>query len=464
MIERPTYSKWSRKVGGYKLCRECGHKHPPVMKVDGRAQRVRQCVRCGADLPKTLTYPKRAQVKWFVREFDSNTGKQRDIPCRSSEDADERIRQLQRDYTADPIQQGLLEYTSVLIRQIQAVDRNDGINQLIAKLGGDATVRSLKPVEWSEAIETICTEMKQKGRSDAYVADVRRVATDFGIVTGETEWSRVSLDTIAKYRRVRMEGGWKRGKRTVKAVKGRAINKDLATISAFLSRGVRKGWVAANVLEGARDERIKVSQVRVRYMPDEDLRAIVKAASERWMRTLIQLAYYTGARRGDLLRLEWDRDVDLNGKNVEGEGRTGPHVFIRGNKADTPHWMPLHPVAVEALRKLRREPVIDRKVFPVRGSRNPASRVSQLFAAVCRKAGLVREEVDRDGNSKNLWSLHDLRRKANTDLRNRGASAKERCTLLGHKGTAVNEANYEAVIPARERELIDSLPQFGVAG
>jgi integrase len=125
--------------------------------------------------------------------------------------------------------------------------------------------------------------------------------------------------------------------------------------------------------------------------------------------------------------------------------------------------MPLHPAAVRALQDLRREPVIDRRVFPVRGSTNPASRISHLFAELCVKAGLT-ETVERDGKAvvKNPWSLHDLRRKANTDLRNHGAWAKERAALLGHRTTAVNEAHYEALLPSRERGLIDSLETFGM--
>jgi hypothetical protein len=35
--------------------------------------------------------------------------------------------------------------------------------------------------------------------------------------------------------------------------------------------------------------------------------------------------------------------------------------------------------------------------------------------------------------------------------------------LLGHRTTQVNEAHYEAVLPSRERELIDGLKSFARA-
>lgn len=435
-----------------------------MMRIDGKPQRVKVCVKCGRSLPAKLTFPKRASVKWFVREFDPATGKTRDHACDSKESADEFIRRKERDFTRDPIKAELIEYTSVLVRQIQADTREDAINLLIEKLGGDASHRKLKPVGWQEAVDIVCDELRQKGKSEHYIADLSRVAADLSTITGLSDWPQIDLDAIAKYRSVRMNGGWKRNGRTIKAVRGRAINKDLATLGAFLSRAVRKRWIAANVLHGATDERIKVKPIRVEYLPDEDLQALINAADEAWMRALILVAYYTGGRRSDLLALEWDRDIDLDGSRSRAEGRAGPHIFIRGDKADTPHWMPIHPAAVQALATLRQQPVINNRVFPVRGVRDPGSYVSHLFSQVCINAKLTKE-IETDSGSKvtNRWTLHHLRKKANTDLRNRGASRKERMALIGHNSDAVSEAHYEAIQPERERQLIDSLPAFGIA-
>ena len=118
MNERPQYTKWTRKTGGAKVCPKCRHRHKPVMRVDGKTQRVKTCIRCGAVLPTRLTFPKKYKVLWLVREFLPNTGQSKDIACKTSEAADEFIRLRQRDYTPDPIRVELLEYTSVLIRQI----------------------------------------------------------------------------------------------------------------------------------------------------------------------------------------------------------------------------------------------------------------------------------------------------------------------------------------------------------
>lgn len=94
--------------------------------------------------------------------------------------------------------------------------------------------------------------------------------------------------------------------------------------------------------------------------------------------------------------------------------------------------MPLHRDDVAVLRELRVQPVIGPKVFNVK-SQNPESAVSHMFGDLCIKAGLVEKTIHKSkAVVKNRWSLHDLRRKANMDLRNRGASPKERAALLGH--------------------------------
>ena len=465
MSDQPSFVRWSRKLGGLKVCPQCQHRHKPVQRINGKATRVRSCCQCEAELSSELVYPKRTRVHWLVRETDPKTGQIIDHRMPSREIADEFIRIRQRDHTSDPIQKQLLERASVLIRTIKVAGLDDGMNQLIQLLGGDPTNRQLRDVGWDGAIDTISNELADKGRAGTYVRDFRRILTDFRALTKIDDLKQIDLDAIARYRARLVAGGWKRGKRTVKPMAGRTVNRQLSTLSAFLSYAVRKRFVARNVLLGQRDERVKVSRIRVRYMPDADLQALINAADEQWLKTLVIVAYYTAARRGDLLRLEWDGDIDLHGEVVAAEGRSGPHIYIRGTKADTPHWMPLHSGAVDALHRLRAQPIVSPRVFPVKGSRCPSTFVSRRFAQLCMRAGLTMQ-VEKDGKqvTKNRWSLHDLRRKANTDLRNVGASAKERSALLGHKTTSVNEIHYEALLPSRERMLIDSLSAFRLTG
>ncbi len=144
-----------------------------------------------------------------------------------------------------------------------------------------------------------------------------------------------------------------------------------------------------------------------------------------------------------------------------------PKVFIRGTKADTPHWVPLPVAAVAAIRKLREQPLIDRRVFPVRETTaaNAGSWISNKVAAMCVEAGLV-ETVERDGKPivQNKWRLTDVRRRMNTDLGMLGATKKEQVAVTGHRSEDVNTKHYECVVSGRLRELTDKLPAFGLTG
>jgi integrase len=393
--------------------------------------------------------------RWYVREFDPASGKVSETPCDSCELADELIRGKEREWMPDPVQRELVEQVIALARTVRETNLDEAINDLIVKLGGDPGERKLVAVGWDEARRIIIEEMGQTGRSTSYLADVDRITRDFGIITGLERWSAVDLEAIRKYRRVRMAGGWDRDGRAVSAIEGRAMNKDLATLSAFFERASAHRWIRGNPLAGRKDERVKTKKIKHEYMPDADLAAIIRHAQPLWLRVFVMMTYYTGARRGDLLSLHWD-DVDFEGAKSVEMGSASPRVWIRGNKADTAHWVDLSTSAVQAMRSLRLQPVVDRLVFPVRESAKPDSWVSRRVGEVCVEAGLV------DEKGGNRWSLTDIRRKLTTDLRNLGASMKERQAIMGHRSESVNERHYEAVEVQRLARLIGGLRAFAV--
>ena len=118
---------------------------------------------------------------------------------------------MRRDFTNDPIQAKLIEYTSTLIRQIQADDDEGAINELIVKLGGDPVSRTLKPIGLAEAIDEACSELHHKDmRTDRYILDVRRVAEDFIAIIGIRAWREVDPEVVKKSARILAIGDWER--------------------------------------------------------------------------------------------------------------------------------------------------------------------------------------------------------------------------------------------------------------
>lgn len=99
--------------------------------------------------PTISSLPRPTVADVALHAFPISSGvirKTKDDAARSSEHANELIQRMRRDFTNDPIQAKLIEYTSTLIRQIQADDDEGAINELIVKLGGDPVSRTLKPI------------------------------------------------------------------------------------------------------------------------------------------------------------------------------------------------------------------------------------------------------------------------------------------------------------------------------
>lgn len=464
-VDRPTWTKVQQKTGGEKVCPKCRKRHKAVMWVEGRAIRPKTCLKCGAKLPAKLT---RHGLQWCVREFDPATGQTRDIPADSGLAADDLIRAKERDWTADATKAVAIDKLSAIVRGLpDGLGIHDIENRLIEVLGGDPRRRKLIDITWDEAVENIIADIRLSKMSDDHADAIWRVARFLKTVSGLDKLADVTLDTIREYRRVRLAGGWTLDGKPRQAVTGPGMNADLRNLSALFKRAKSNNYIVANPLigEDAADLTVKTDKPDVPYMPDAVLEAFIREAKPVWFQVLVVLSYYLGPRIRDILRLEWSRDIDLEGTRTDAVGMAGPKVWIKGYKRDTPHWMPLAPAAVEALRRLRAEPVIDARVFPVREShaKRPETHVSRLWKEARErvKPTLPADmQVCPDGRG---WELNWLRKKSNTDLGMAGANEKERMAFLGHKTLDVNQQHYLGLVPERLRSIADSLPVFKLA-
>ncbi|MFH0979954.1 MAG: tyrosine-type recombinase/integrase [Planctomycetota bacterium] len=438
--------------------------------------RPRTCLKCGADLPAKLTYPKRSTRSWFVREFDPNTGKQTDHPADSSSHADAIIEKMKRSWSPDPIQERLTEHVLSLIHDIAVSDLQAGKVALIEKLGGDSTLMGLEAVSLADFTDRIIADMRTlEDRSEVYLGDVRRALDGLQVVTGIQTSTEITTDCVRDFHRALRTGGWTRNNgRTIKPMGKRSTKKMLGTLRAALNRGVKARWVNPKVL--AKDSGVwaqETERLEHEYMPDAALSAVLAAAGDScWWRALILTTYNGALRRQDVLVLRW-ADVDLDGSQAPQFGMVGPSLRAENHKAKRPRRVPLHPATVRALQELRDHPTalkpprypqhagtIDDHVFPVVGFSDPDSAVSKGFGDLAIKAGLVRA----DGGPR--FTLHDLRRKWNDDFGRAGASPREQMAACGHSTLSVNVEHYQTVDAARMQELVSrnrALGSIGVA-
>lgn len=133
-----------------------------------------------------------------------------------------------------------------------------------------------------------------------------------------------------------------------------------------------------------------------------------------WVRPTVLFALETGARRGEILALEWN-DVDLDRSIACVDGKTGPRVI------------PLTPTCVTLLRALPRS--LDGLVFPI-----SIETLKQAYERAVARAGLEN------------WTFHDCRHDALTRFAKKGLNILELRAISGHT-TANMLQRYVAIDP-----------------
>jgi integrase len=168
-----------------------------------------------------------------------------------------------------------------------------------------------------------------------------------------------------------------------------------------------------------------------------------------WLADVVELAVYTGLRRGELIRLRW-RDVAL-------KAEAGPTLYVRNTargktKSGNERPVPLVPPAVELLRRLEAARTNEDPDAPVllspddRRGEKPISgdTLSRTFKSAVRLAGL--DEA---------LSPHSLRKTCGTWLLNRGVEMAVVQRILGHAKLATTEGSYAQVWDRTVREQLD---------
>lgn len=149
--------------------------------------------------------------------------------------------------------------------------------------------------------------------------------------------------------------------------------------SAVLHHAARRGWCALPLIE-----RPEAGQERVRWIAPADADRLVASASDH-LQALLVFLFYTGARAGEALWLDW-RHVDLQ----------RAHVSFPKTKNGEARGVPLHPRVVAALANLGhrkgevfRRPDGEAYERPKRlDDTSAGTRIATAFSGACRRAGI----------------------------------------------------------------------------
>lgn len=217
-----------------------------------------------------------------------------------------------------------------------------------------------------------------------------------------------------------------------RGIKPATVNSYLRHIKAALNTAVE--W---NQLEQApRLKPVKEPQRLPRHLLPEQVERLLQAEGDPLRRRLWTFFIWTGARREEVVRLQW-QDVHLVGK---------PYAVLTG-KGNKQRVCPLTPQAVKALGQAKDlGPVW---VFPDARGRKPfqphKDTMSHWFKEAARAAGVA-------------WArLHDLRHTAITYMLSRGVGPRMVQEIVGHASITTTEGYSKALVADLYDEIMKGL-------
>jgi integrase len=186
-------------------------------------------------------------------------------------------------------------------------------------------------------------------------------------------------------------------------------NRTLATLRKLFNWSIERDLIEANPCTGVKPPAAEKSRDRV--LSEDELRKVWTATDEiGWpFGPIIQLLILTGQRRDEVGAMEWS-ELDLD---------KALWMLPRGRvKNDSGHEVPLSPMAVAIIQKLRR--INGSKFVFTTNGKTPVSGYPKAKNAIVEKSG-VRE-----------WRIHDLRRTVATGLARIGIALPVIERILNH--------------------------------
>lgn len=216
-------------------------------------------------------------------------------------------------------------------------------------------------------------------------------------------------------------------------------------------------------------------QSEIKFYTKEEAAIISRAALAKYkcgtphypLGGAVVLAINTGLRLGELIALEWDRDVDLENKilyvhhtivTVKDRSGDATKKYVTQeqdttkSEAGQDRPIPLNDDAIIALNTLKIATGKSKYVLATKdGKRKSARDIDKLVRRVILRAGFPEDKV---------YGPHSLRHTFATLLLMSGIDVKIVSELLGHSSVSITYNTYIHVIKEQKAKAISSLPNI----
>lgn len=242
---------------------------------------------------------------------------------------------------------------------------------------------------------------------------------------GDRPLESLTLDQVEQYvvfRREHRQQAWKR------ELKGSTLNREITCLNAIIRRAVLNRQLDRNPLEGHRPFK---EFPRSRTITPEEYGRLYSHCSAH-VKPMVELAYVTAMRRGEILNLRWDQ-VDFKHRIIALEATD--------TKTQVAREIPLDVKLIETLQRIPRT-LGSRYVFTFRGK--PIKDIKTSFRNACTRAGI------KD------FRFHDLRHCGVTNMRKAGVPDNVIMSISGHK-TAAMFRRYDSVDREDRQSAIEKI-------
>jgi integrase len=229
---------------------------------------------------------------------------------------------------------------------------------------------------------------------------------------GDRLLGSLTLDQIEKYVVFRRDQRQQSGRE----LKGATLNREVACLKTIIRRAVLNRQLDRNPIEGLKlFKEIPRSRTLIQ---DEYARLLSQCSGH--LKPIVQLAYVTAMRKGEILRLRWEQ-VDFKNKVITLEAES--------TKTQEKREIPLNEELLSILHRVPRT-LGNEFVFTFKGK--PIENIRKAFSRACERAGI------KD------FRFHDLRHCGVTNLRKAGVPDNVIMSISGHK-TAAMFRRYDTV-------------------
>lgn len=230
-------------------------------------------------------------------------------------------------------------------------------------------------------------------------------------------WGDVEADKLT----ARMIGQWMNGG----PARGKIQRGKIVSMLATMYKYAVGEWFVVDS-NPTRDLRMPKSKPRTRYVTPSEFEAVKAVASPR-LRAAMDLAYITGQRQGDILKLRWDH-IDGNKRVIHlRQGKTGKRFGIYITEA-----------VEEVLMRCKRMTPALPKEYVLR-TREGKRYTSPGFRTMWQRT--MQKAVDT-GAIKEPFTFHDLRAACASDH----ADIEDAAKLLGHQNSQMTRTVYDRSI------------------